>query len=252
MRYKDRVGSFLEERDASPEGYGSVDRVGPKSVSTYDAPELDLASPGPQARSEGPNPVGGAIKRLLDLMIAWPAVLFLAPLFVVLAILVRLETPGPALFRQARGGFAGRRFTIYKFRTMRCEEDGDRVRQAVRGDDRITALGSFLRRTSIDELPQLFNVLKGDMSLVGPRPHALAHDQKFARIAPDYEERFLAKPGLTGLAQINGWRGETDTDEKVIGRTETDVLYVRSWSLGLDIQIIWRTIMMVWRDPTAF
>lgn len=227
-----------------------VQGVGPDPLSSLEASELESGDAG--ARPDPLVPVGAGAKRALDLLAVVPALLFLSPLFLALAILIRLESPGPSLFRQQRGGFGGKPFTIFKFRTMRCEEDGDAVRQAVRGDNRITPLGAFLRRTSIDELPQLLNVLRGDMSLVGPRPHALTHDASFAAIVAGYSERFCGKPGLTGLAQINGWRGETDTHEKIVGRVENDVAYVRNWSLWLDVSIIWRTLMMIWRDPMAF
>lgn len=228
----------------------NVQGVGPDPLSSFEASELGSEQAG--RRRAQLVPVGATAKRMMDLFAVIPALLFLSPLFLVLAALIRLESRGPALFRQQRGGFGGKPFSIFKFRTMLCEEDGETVVQAVRGDSRVTPLGAFLRRTSIDELPQLLNVLRGDMSLVGPRPHALTHDAAFATIVQGYSERFKAKPGLTGLAQINGWRGETDTHEKIVGRVENDVTYIRNWTLWLDISIIWRTLMMIWRDPMAF
>lgn len=170
------------------------------------------------------------------------ALLFFAPLLALIAVLIKLETPGPVLFRQARGGLNGQAFTIFKFRSMRCQESGVNVVQAKREDDRITALGRILRKTSVDELPQLLNVLKGDMSIVGPRPHALAHDEQYGALIANYHLRFRTRPGLTGLAQIKGLRGGTSATEAMAARIEADNAYIEQWTLGGDIKILLMTV----------
>jgi lipopolysaccharide/colanic/teichoic acid biosynthesis glycosyltransferase len=202
------------------------------------------------ARTE---PVGGALKRAFDICAAGVGLIILAPLLAVIWLMVRMERNGAlAVFKQQRGGFDGKPFQIYKFRTMVCAENGKDVKQVQAGDDRITPLGRFLRRMSWDELPQLFNVLKGDMSIVGPRPHALEHDRSFAEIDATYPQRFAARPGITGLAQVSGCRGPTETDDKVVARTGYDVEYTRTWSLWADIKILGRTaLLVVKRDPGA-
>jgi putative colanic acid biosysnthesis UDP-glucose lipid carrier transferase len=188
--------------------------------------------------------VGGLTKRGVDLAITSLLLAFALPLMAVIWIAVRLDSPGPGLFRQQRGGFRGS-FEILKFRTMHVHSG--EVIQAVSGDARVTRIGRFLRRTSLDELPQLFNVLRGDMSLVGPRPHALLHDIQFSRVHASYPVRYQARPGITGLAQVRGFRGPTDTHDKVRQRTETDLEYVRRWSLLLDLYIIvWTPVVMLW------
>lgn len=176
-------------------------------------------------------------KRAIDVVGASLLLIFFAPLLLLWAGLIKLESPGPALFRQTRGGLNGRTFTIFKLRSMRCEENGDKVVQAKRGDDRITKTGRIIRMTSIDELPQLLNVLKGDMSIIGPRPHAQAHDAHYSELIPTYNLRFQARPGLTGLAQIRGLRGETGTVEDMAARIEADIAYIESWTLLTDIKI---------------
>ena len=181
-------------------------------------------------------------KRCLDILIAGPALIFFAPLLLLVALIIKLDSPGPALFRQARGGLNGRTFTIYKLRSMRCEENGDKVVQAKRQDDRITWIGKIVRMSSIDELPQLLNVLKGDMSLVGPRPHAQAHDAYYSDLIPTYNLRFQARPGLTGLAQIRGLRGATNDVEDMANRVRSDIAYIDDWSLMSDIRIILMTV----------
>jgi lipopolysaccharide/colanic/teichoic acid biosynthesis glycosyltransferase len=178
------------------------------------------------------------VKRAMDLIVAGLLLLLLTPVFVAVACSIRMESKGPALFRQRRGGQYGRPFSIYKFRTMRVMEDGECVTQACQKDSRITPLGSFLRRTSMDELPQLLNVLKGDMSLVGPRPHAVAHDREFQERIPAYAKRFAMKPGITGLAQVRGFRGETLTNESLEGRLAADLEYIASWSLANDVRLL--------------
>lgn len=206
-----------------------------------------------KSRAVRSAPVGGALKRAFDLCAASVGIIILAPLLSVIWLMVRMErNGGDAIFKQERGGFDGKSFQIYKFRTMVCAEAGKDVKQVQAGDSRITPLGRFLRRMSWDELPQLFNVLKGDMSLVGPRPHALAHDREFAEIDSRYPQRFAARPGITGLAQVSGCRGPTETPDKVIARTGYDVEYAESWTMWLDVQVFWRTAMLVVRrDPGA-
>ena len=177
-------------------------------------------------------------KRWLDVAgSAFALVLFL-PLLALIVLAIRIESPGPAIFKQRRGGLNGRIFTIYKFRTMRAQDDGDTILQATYGDPRVTPLGLLLRRTSMDELPQLINVLKGEMSLVGPRPHALAHDQFYGRLIPEYGQRLRTRPGLTGLAQVAGLRGETRELDEMAERVRHDLRYIEEWSLGLDLQLI--------------
>jgi exopolysaccharide biosynthesis polyprenyl glycosylphosphotransferase len=180
-------------------------------------------------------------KRVLDIVAAAIGLVLLLPLFALVTLLIWLEGPGPALFRQQRYGFNQKPFWIYKFRTMRVHED-ELVRQAARDDDRVTRIGRHLRRWNIDELPQLLNVLIGDMSLVGPRPHAVPHNQAFERRIGLYARRHNVKPGITGWAQVNGLRGATDTDDKMRRRVEYDLYYIDNWSLTLDLQIIGRTL----------
>ena len=180
-------------------------------------------------------------KRCLDIGLASFALLMLAPLIMIAALLVKLDTAGPIIFRQSRRGFNGKPFKIWKFRSMTVAENGSSVMQATRQDKRVTRVGRFLRRTSIDELPQLWNVLRGEMSLVGPRPHALAHDNYYDQLISKYVYRHHMKPGLTGWAQVNGFRGETPTIDLMEKRVEYDVWYVSNWSIWLDIRIIIRT-----------
>jgi len=203
--------------------------------------------------ASGARRLGGAkLKRLLDIAGALAGLAILAPLLVLVAVLIRLESPGPILFRQRRTGYGGATFVIYKFRTMAVSEDGPHVVQATRDDCRATRLGRILRRTSIDEFPNLINILKGEMSLVGPRPHALAHDRYWSTLVPGYEGRFMTKPGLTGLAQVEGYRGETPNVESMAGRIAYDLKYIREWSIGLDLKIIARTLMIGPFDPAAY
>lgn len=181
-------------------------------------------------------------KRVFDVVLALAGIVVLLPLFVLIAIAVRLDSPGPVLFFQRRLGFNQRAFKIAKFRTMTVADDGDVVRQAVAGDSRITRVGHVLRRLSLDELPQLFNVLRGEMSLVGPRPHAIAHDREYDAKIALYARRHNVKPGITGWAQVHGLRGETDTEDKMRQRVEHDLFYIDHWSLLLDVEIIARTL----------
>lgn len=181
-------------------------------------------------------------KRICDIFASALLLVFFAPVLLLAALLIKLESPGPALFRQTRGGLNGKTFTIFKLRSMRCEENGDNVVQAQRSDNRVTRIGQLIRASSVDELPQLINVLRGDMSLVGPRPHALAHDTYYGALIPTYHMRFQARPGLTGLAQISGLRGGTTDVEDMAARVKADVAYIDNWSLMSDFRIALLTV----------
>ncbi len=192
------------------------------------------------------------LKRAMDVLVAGLGLLFLAPVLILVALVVRLETPGPVLFRQRRTGRGGNVFYMYKFRSMYATEDGATIKQATAGDPRITRFGAFLRRTSIDEIPQLLNVLKNDMSLIGPRPHAVAHDLLYGALINDYSLRFLAKPGISGLAQVSGYRGATPDAEAMARRVALDLDYIADWSIGLDIRILIRTVLTGPFHPAAY
>jgi putative colanic acid biosynthesis UDP-glucose lipid carrier transferase len=192
------------------------------------------------------------VKRLSDLVLATLILAALSPLLLALAIGVKLSSPGPVVFRQRRNGLDGEEIVIYKFRSMRSVEDGPEIRQAMKDDPRITPFGAFLRRTSLDELPQFINVLQGRMSIVGPRPHAVAHNEQYRQLIRAYMVRHKVKPGITGWAQVHGLRGETETLEKMQQRVEYDLEYLRNWSLRLDLQIIARTIKLVFFDRRAY
>jgi putative colanic acid biosynthesis UDP-glucose lipid carrier transferase len=194
----------------------------------------------------------GVVKRLMDLVIASLAVLVLSPLLLLVALLVKLSSPGPVIFQQRRYGLDGQEIRVYKFRTMTVTEDGGQIRQATRDDDRITPLGRVLRRYSLDELPQLLNVLKGTMSLVGPRPHAVAHNEEYRKLIKGYMVRHKVLPGMTGLAQVNGCRGETSRLEDMQARIEFDLDYLRHWTPMLDLKIIFQTAMMLLSDRKAY
>jgi putative colanic acid biosynthesis UDP-glucose lipid carrier transferase len=192
------------------------------------------------------------LKRLFDIFASGFGLLVFLPLLVMVMVAIKLESPGPAIFRQRRTGYRGRVFTIYKFRTMTVTEDSGEVRQATKGDARVTAMGALLRKLSIDELPQLVNVLKGDMSIVGPRPHALAHDEYYGALIPTYAARFRARPGLTGYAQVNGFRGEINDARGMSDRVAADNSYIDEWSQSLDLAILARTVPLIFRDPRAY
>jgi len=191
-------------------------------------------------------------KRLFDLAVGGVALLALSPIMVLIALGIRLESAGPILFRQRRYGLDGRQIVVWKFRSMTVVEDGSVVRQATRDDKRITRLGAFLRRTSLDELPQLFNVIIGSMSLVGPRPHAVAHNEEYRGLIKGYMVRHKVKPGITGWAQVNGLRGETDSVDKMRRRIEHDIEYLRRWSPGFDVLILFKTAIIVFRRTNAY
>jgi Undecaprenyl-phosphate glucose phosphotransferase len=191
-------------------------------------------------------------KRALDIVGASAALLVFWPVMLVTAMAIKLDSPGPVLFRQRRSGFNAQRFVIYKFRTMTVMESDATISQATRHDPRVTRLGRSLRASSIDELPQLFNVLLGDMSLTGPRPHAVVHDDKYGKILADYAYRHHVKPGITGWAQIHGWRGNTSEVELMQKRLDMDLWYINHWNLGLDVVILFRTFVEVLRRRNAY
>lgn len=198
------------------------------------------------------NGINMVLKRLEDIVISSCILLFISPALLTIAALVKFTSPGPVIFRQVRYGMDGKPIKVWKFRSMSVMENGDKVTQATKGDTRITPIGRILRSTSLDELPQFINVLKGDMSIVGPRPHAVAHNEQYRTIIQGYMLRHKVKPGITGWAQINGWRGETDTLEKMEKRIEFDLQYIRDWSIMLDLRIIFLTLFKGFISKTAY
>ena len=196
--------------------------------------------------------INGVVKRASDIVLSILILLLISPLLLAIAIGVKMSSPGPALFRQRRYGLDGKEIVVYKFRSMTVQEDGGVVKQATRNDQRITPFGGFLRRTSLDELPQFINVLQGRMSIVGPRPHAVSHNETYRKLIKGYMVRHKVKPGITGWAQVNGYRGETETVEKMQKRIEYDLEYLRTWSLGLDLWIIVKTVAVVFNDRNAY
>ena len=194
----------------------------------------------------------GVLKRASDVVLSLLFLVLASPLMAAIAIGVKLSSPGPVLFRQRRYGLDGRQIVVYKFRSMTVAEDGEVVRQATKNDARVTRFGAFLRKTSLDELPQFINVLQGRMSVVGPRPHAIAHNEMYRKLIRGYMIRHKVRPGITGLAQVNGFRGETETVEKMKARIEHDLLYLRHWSLLLDLQIIVKTFAVVLKKQNAY
>lgn len=196
--------------------------------------------------------VDGIVKRSFDILAAAIGVMLLLPVLIVCSLMVKLSSPGPVFFRQVRYGLDGKKIWVWKFRTMRTLENGEVVKQATKGDPRITRIGAILRRTSLDELPQLFNVIEGSMSLVGPRPHATAHNEHYRKLIRGYMLRHKVKPGITGLAQVKGFRGETETLEKMQKRIEFDHKYIQQWSLWLDIKIILGTFMVIFKQENAY
>ena len=196
--------------------------------------------------------INGFVKRASDIVLSALILILISPLLLVLAIGVKLSSTGPVIFRQRRTGLDGEIIEVYKFRSMRAVDDGAVVRQATRDDPRITPFGALIRRTSLDELPQFVNVLQGRMSIVGPRPHAVAHNEQYRKLVKAYMARHKVKPGITGWAQVNGLRGETDTLDKMASRIEYDLEYLRNWTLGLDLLIIARTVKLVFLDRSAY
>lgn len=220
--------------------------AGIASLDAFDIPSLSLS---PSAMSNEAT----TGKAIFDRAFALVALIGLAPLFVAIAIAIKLSSPGPVFFRQRRKGLKGLPFSIYKFRSMRVHaEERGVLRQATRHDSRITQVGRFLRRTSLDEIPQFINVLRGDMSIVGPRPHALEHDDLYGPLISGYLDRYRIKPGITGWAQINGYRGETDALEKMAGRVEYDLYYLRHRSFWMDIEIVLRTVVRGFFSKQAY
>jgi putative colanic acid biosysnthesis UDP-glucose lipid carrier transferase len=196
--------------------------------------------------------ISGLIKRVSDILLASVILTLVSPLMLAIAIGTKLTSPGPVLFKQRRYGVDGREIVVYKFRTMTVLEDGNAIRQATRDDRRVTRFGAFLRRTSLDELPQFINVLQGCMSVVGPRPHAVAHNEMYRKLIRGYMIRHKVKPGITGLAQVSGLRGETDTLDKMKARIECDLTYLRNWSLQLDLWIVVKTVFVVLKKQNAY
>lgn len=185
------------------------------------------------------------VKRLSDIALAALILVLISPVLLAVAIGVKLSSRGPVIFKQKRNGLDGEEIVVYKFRSMRTQDNGPVVKQATKDDPRITPFGAFIRRTSLDELPQFINVLQGRMSIVGPRPHAVAHNEEYRRLIKAYMVRHKVRPGITGWAQVNGYRGETETIEKMQARVEFDLEYLRNWSLALDMQIVIRTIRLL-------
>ncbi|WP_207308978.1 undecaprenyl-phosphate glucose phosphotransferase [Marinobacter salicampi] len=196
--------------------------------------------------------VSGITKRASDIVLSVAILAFIWPFLLIIALAVKMTSPGPVIFVQRRYGLDGREIKVYKFRSMAVLEDGGSVTQAIRGDSRLTPIGGFLRRTSLDELPQFFNVLQGRMSVVGPRPHASTHNELYRKLIKGYMVRHKVRPGITGWAQVNGARGETDTLEKMERRIEFDLLYLRNWSIWLDLKVIFRTVVIMLGDRSAY
>jgi lipopolysaccharide/colanic/teichoic acid biosynthesis glycosyltransferase len=248
------------------------DMADPANAVTPVPSEVSGAAPAPSTlQSRLPNPAesgrafptepsipqwGLLCKTLLDRLVAAIALVLLIPLFLLIAVIIRIDSAGPVIFKQRRYGCGSQEFAILKFRTMRSGGNANGLRQTLRGDNRITTIGGFLRRTSLDELPQLWNVLNGTMSLVGPRPHPVAMRTEGLlgeEIAPDYQARHRVKPGITGLAQINGSRGATATAEQLRARIAYDLQYIEAWSLRLDLQILALTpVRLILQRDNAF
>jgi len=214
-----------------------VDFQGITAISIYETPFAGLTS---------------IVKRIEDIVLSLLILILISVPMLLIAIGIKLTSKGPVLFKQARYGIDGEKIKVWKFRSMTVTEDGDHVKQATQGDSRITPFGAFLRRTSLDELPQFFNSLSGTMSIVGPRPHAVAHNEEYRKQIQGYMLRHKVKPGITGLAQINGFRGETDTLDKMAGRVRYDLRYIQTWSLSLDLKIIILTIFKGFKDKNAY
>jgi len=200
------------------------------------------------------DPVNRIIKRTVDILVSLPVVLFiLPPLCLVVKIFQRIQSPGPLFYRQTRAGLSNLPFRIFKFRTMRADKGDDASKQATAGDPRIYPMGRILRKTSLDEIPQFLNVFLGDMSVVGPRPHMIIHNRRFSEVMEAYHVRTFAKPGITGLAQMSGYRGEAKNDQDVVERAQLDIKYIENWSLPFDFWIIFNTMYQVFKPPkTAY
>jgi putative colanic acid biosynthesis UDP-glucose lipid carrier transferase len=194
----------------------------------------------------------GALKRFSDVVLSLLILTLISPVLLIIAAAVKIGSPGPVIFKQRRYGLDGKEILVYKFRSMSVCEDGGTIRQAQKNDNRITRLGAFLRKSSLDELPQFVNVLQGRMSIVGPRPHAVAHNELYRTLIKGYMIRHKVKPGITGWAQVNGYRGETDTLDKMQARIDYDLAYLRNWTLKLDLHIILKTVLVVFKDQAAY
>jgi Undecaprenyl-phosphate glucose phosphotransferase len=225
-----------------------------RSLSLFDGGVIDLIGmPAINLVASPLSPLALANKDIFDRVFAALALMLLSPLMLVIALAVKLSSPGPVFFTQRRKGADGQVFRIFKFRSMSMHShDEGTVKQATRNDPRVTRVGAFLRRTSLDELPQFINVLVGDMSVVGPRPHAIEHDALYQTVVDDYIHRYRIKPGITGWAQVNGFRGETDRIEKMQGRVDHDLYYLRNWSFALDMRIVAATILKGLRHSNAY
>ncbi|HDG9833818.1 TPA: undecaprenyl-phosphate glucose phosphotransferase [Raoultella ornithinolytica] len=198
------------------------------------------------------NGINMIFKRLEDVVVSILIITLISPILLIIACAVKISSPGPVFFRQIRYGMDGKPIRVWKFRSMTVMENDSNVKQATKNDIRVTKVGKFLRSTSLDELPQFFNVLFGQMSVVGPRPHAVSHNEQYRSLIQGYMLRHKVKPGITGLAQINGWRGETDTLEKMEKRIEYDLLYIRGWSIWLDLKIIFLTVFKGFINKSAY
>ena len=242
----------------------AIKALGNSTASIYLVPDILLADLlGSQWVMLGNTPLitlndhpfyGGVwtLKKLEDLILGSLILLLISPLMLLIALAIKLSAPGPILFKQRRHGLNGEVIKVYKFRTMTSLDDGDVVIQATKDDARITPIGKFLRRSSLDELPQFINVLQGSMSIVGPRPHALSHNEHYRTLIDSYMQRHKVKPGITGWAQVNGFRGETDTLEKMQARVDFDLYYINHWTLGLDLKIIMLTVLNGFGGKTAY
>lgn len=251
MRAEDRIRYLL-------------DQLSDTTVSVYIVPDFFVfellhsrwtSMGGLPAVSVFENPlfgVDGMLKRAADILLAVTGLCVLAVPMMIIAAMIKMTSPGPVFFRQRRYGLDGQVILVWKFRSMRTCDNGPEIKQATKNDPRVTRVGAILRRTSLDELPQLFNVIDGSMSLVGPRPHATAHNEQYRCLIRGYMLRHKIKPGITGLAQVNGCRGETETVEKMEARVKWDHKYIRSWSLWLDIKILFRTLFVVWNQKQAY
>lgn len=251
--------------DAQPRILQLLDELRDTTVSIYFLPDLFLYDM-IQARIGSMNGipvvgvcespflgVNGLIKRISDIILTSVILVMISPILLALAIGVKLSSPGPILFKQHRYGLDGNKILVYKFRSMRVHKENEFVKQATKNDDRITPFGQFIRKTSLDELPQFINVLQGRMSIVGPRPHAVSHNEEYRKLIKGYMVRHMVKPGVTGWAQVNGFRGETQTLDKMESRIRYDLDYLRHWSLYLDLWIIFRTVIVVFRgDENAY
>ena len=260
----DQIYIALPLSSQSPRILNTLDALRDSTASVFFLPDvtgIDLIQPRMDTQSGFPviglceSPFKGAngtVKRAIDLLVAGTAVTLLMPVMILIALLIKLTSPGPVLFRQKRFGLDGSSIVVWKFRSMRVTEDGEKAyKQVTRGDPRVTRLGAFLRKTSLDELPQLFNVLRGEMSVVGPRPHVVSVNEQYRTLISGYMLRHKVPPGITGWAQVNGYRGGDDLPS-MTKRIEYDLDYLRHWSVWMDVRILARTVLLVFRDSKAY